>query len=138
MSISYSFGQFDEISQVIGGEAALKLVGFFGNRKQVHVPVRPTNGHLIELVIGRPAFIRLSAEFGGQNLPVPAVDLVPLQLAGKVHLLRDSGLSTRKMGALLDLSHTRCAEILNTLKREGFDQLAAALTPEPTLEEATQ
>lgn len=132
MSISYSFGQFSQIAEVIKGEAALKLVGFFGNRKSIHIPARATPGHLIEKVIGQPAFAALVKEFGGETLPIPAVNLEPLQLAGRVHLLRDSGLSARRMAALLGFSHAHIASILATLKREGFDDLAAVLEEEST------
>lgn len=127
MSIDYSYGMFERLSDQVGGGPALKLCAFFGGTKAIYVPVRASDQHIINKLIGPAAFADLVTAFAGQTIPLPALEIEPLRNAGRVFVLRDSGLGTRKMGALLGLSHARVAQILNELKRQGFDDLAIQL-----------
>ena len=115
MSNSHTYGRYELISNAIGGEAALKVCSFFGGRRTVRIPTDPATECTLSRLIGPAAFAKLVDAFGGDVLNVPNIDTDPLKTAGKIFILRTSGLSTREMGALLDLSHSRIAVVLDNL-----------------------
>ncbi len=128
--MSASFQQIEKISLAVGTSAALRLAAFFGGTgKNLYVPLEATPGHLIEKLIGAEAFGYLVEAFAGENVWMPAVDLAPLQAAGKVWMLRQSELSNSQIGNLLGLSKQRISQINAALRRDGFLDLAAELEP---------
>ena len=139
MAIQTSFARVEQIADQVGAAAALKLCAFWGgNGRRLYVPTTPLDGHLLEKIIGREAFINLVQAYPGEALWLPRVDLLPLQMAGRCWLLRDSEYSQNQIANLLGISPARVSQILKTLKLEGFADLAATLEEPSELEGAAQ
>lgn len=126
---SASFLQVERVADQIGAAASLRLHAFFGGTgRACYVPMQPTPGHILEKLLGAPAFADLCRAFGGQTLHVPMVDLSPLRNAGRVWFLSNKNLSQVAIAGLLDLSPGRVSQILKQLRLEGSAELAEELT----------
>ncbi len=127
MSIDYSFKMFERLSDQIGGGPALKICAFFGASKALYIPTQASPEHVIAKLIGESAMADLCAAFGGQAMPLPALEVEGLKNAGRVFLMQNSGISQARMGALLGLTPRRVGQILQELKLQGLDDLAEFL-----------
>ena len=131
MAVQTNFKLMEKIADQIGAEAALRLCGFFGGQgRAVYVPLKPTQNHIIEKIIGPRAYADLCAAFPGESVPVPSIDLSPLRTAGKLWYLRDSGMSNGQLANLVGVSKVRVSQVLNQLRLEGFSDLASVLEEE--------
>ena len=63
-------GDLEDICGEIGYTATCLLVDWFGG-SSLYIPESPSEGHTIERVIGRPAFLRLVKAYGNSNMKVP-------------------------------------------------------------------
>ena len=67
MAVQTNFKLMEKIADQIGAEAALRLCGFFGGQgRAVYVPLKPTQNHIIEKIIGPRAYADLCAAFPGE------------------------------------------------------------------------
>jgi len=124
MSIASSFAAFESISDIIGGQAALRICAFWGNSTgRVYVPREPTSGHPIEKLIGRKAYVELVHAAGGTTLFTPRLDLSAISNAGKVWSLSQRNISKQQTATLLGLTPTRVGQICKALEAEGYGNL---------------
>ncbi len=112
-------------ADVIGFESTVALAGFFGGSGvNLYVPSAAEPDHLISKLIGLEAFSKLVDTYGGQRLPIPALDLGALRNAGRVWELRQRNVSCKASANLLGLTAERVRQISEQLRREGFFDLA--------------
>lgn len=126
MTLSATFRAFERLSDQIGGEAALKLVAWYGaTHGRVAVPNHPREGHVLERLLGRKAFCDLVRAFGGETIYTPRVDLSAIQTAAKVWSLTKLNVSRQHTASLLGISAARVGQIVNGLNQEGWGDLEA-------------
>lgn len=117
-----TFKLFENVSDQIGGEAALKLHAFFGGTtKALYVPVAAAKDHVIAKIIGQEAFENLVAAFAGQTLPIQPLHISPLRNAGRVWALSKNNVSRQTISGLLGISTHRVWQIKNQLAGGGFN-----------------
>ena len=63
-------GVFQEAVQLIGEEAAAKLVAQYGGVR-LYIPGTPRHGHPLHQLLGQEAAQQLSGEFGGMTVDIP-------------------------------------------------------------------
>ena len=103
--------KFTRLAESIGVDAALTLAAFFRGQPTLYVPEFHRCGHLIECVVGQPAFLRLIAAYGGETICLPKVCTEAEQRAGAVYRALLKGQSTAEIAALLGISQRRCRQI---------------------------
>lgn len=57
-----------DVAELIGPQAALKLVEHFGGATAVYVPYQIESDHQLAVALGLPAARKLAAYYGGDNL----------------------------------------------------------------------
>lgn len=116
-----SFQQFDRLSGIVGGEAALRLTAFFGGAGNAfYIPTKTTPGHFIEKLIGRRAFAVLVDKLPGETIHVSQLRLGALKNAGKVYSLSRKNISDTQISSLLAITPQRVNQIRRMLEAEGF------------------
>ena len=127
-----SFRIVAQYAETIGTEAAIRLAGFFGGTgANVGVPTTDENeSHVLCRLLGKEAFSRLVAHYGGQTIRIPALNIAPLRRAGMVWLMTRNNMSTRAQSHLLQVTPEHCRRIAAELKREGYFDLADNLESE--------
>ncbi len=119
-----SFQQFERVSDKIGGAAALRLFSFYSTiGSHVYIPESATEGHVLERLIGRRAFLDLVAAFRGENVPVSRLEVEPIRNAARVWTLVNKNVSKQSIAALLGVSTARVSQIARQLEEEGFGSL---------------
>ena len=94
MPANTSFQQFERVSDQIGGAGALRLFAFFSSiGGALYVPQAATEGHILEKLLGRRAFLDLVAAFRGETLHVSRLDVEPLRNAARVWSLASKNIS---------------------------------------------
>lgn len=130
MAFSSDFVQVGRIADAIGVPAALTLCGFYGKSGQrLPIPLKATADHVLNNLIGIEAFQRLVDAFGGQPLPVPEVDLVPLRRAGMVYRLSRRSVPVSDIAQAAGINPRTVSQIKARLRLEGFPALADDLAP---------
>jgi len=128
MTASTSFQQFQRVSDQVGGAAALRLHAFFGGLGgSVYVPEQATEGHILEKLLGRKAFIDLVAAYRGQTLHVARLNLEPLRNAGRIWALHRQNISRTNIAGLLSVTQARVGQVLKQLEADGFGDLEDAI-----------
>jgi len=128
MTASTSFQQFQRVSDQVGGAAALRIHAFFGGLGgSLYIPEQATEGHILEKLLGRSAFIRLVAAYRGQTLPVARLNLDPLRNAGKIWALHRQNVSKTTIAGLLGVTKARVSQVLQQLQEDGFGELEDAI-----------
>lgn len=103
-----------EIAEVIGDEAALRLVRVYGGRS-VYVPGKPIEGHSLEQLLGRDAFVKLVLNYGGaelRDIPLAAA------LSSKALMIRSlarsfPNMSNRRIAAAARTTERHVRRVLN-------------------------
>lgn len=125
MSILIGLRQFEKLAAAAGPSESLLLTAFYGQgSRSFYVPSEAIEGHPIDRLIGRQAFERLVAAFGGQTVSAPSLDcLQPIRHAGMISGLGRYGVPTVLMAAACDLTPRRVQQIRSQLALEGFPML---------------
>ncbi len=105
---------FDRLATQIGPVPALKLCAFFAGRS-VYVPKKMQHDHIIEKLIGRAAFGYLVDGYANEVLNLPAMDLLDLRRAGRLHQLIEIGASDALSAQLLGVTKRHILNIKNKL-----------------------
>ncbi|XZG69251.1 hypothetical protein ACTSKR_11365 [Chitinibacteraceae bacterium HSL-7] len=102
-----------ELADVVGAEAALTVVGYFGGRT-LYVPDSMPDGHLLVSLIGaRPARL-MARHLGGQTHSVPLLDLTHLRKRGlAVYLAAEHRLAPPWIARTLGLGVRRVQQIID-------------------------
>lgn len=128
MAFTTHFRQAERLADVIGFQATMHMVGFFGRSgSRVYVPVSTDGEHILKHVIGAEAFSALVAEFGGQYLAVPECDLRPLRMAGMAYRLLRKGLAVADVASLLEINRRTVSSLKKELRLEGLPAVADLL-----------
>lgn len=124
MSIASSFAAFESISDIVGGQAALRLCAFYGpSIGRVYIPNQPTSGRPLEKLIGPKAYAELVQALGGSTLFTPRLDLTAVSNAGRVWSLSRQNISKQQIATLLGLTPTRVSQICKALAADGYGDL---------------
>lgn len=82
--------QLQDLAEVIGPVAAVRLAGVYGGQESVYIPKHPRRTHWMVNVIGWDAFCALCAHYGRERIEIPrnaAVETLKrriLELEGQV------------------------------------------------------
>lgn len=123
-----SFQNFDRVAEKIGGGAALRLFSFYSAlTDKCYVPQKADEGHILQRLLGRRAFIDLVTNFRGESLPVSRLHTEPIKTAAKVWSLDSKNIPKHQIAGLLGITHVRVTQILAELKRDGFGDIDDAI-----------
>lgn len=95
------------LTELIGEEAADKLVAKFGGRR-LYVPHLPQTGDVLTGAIGKAAAERLSELFGGDRVEVPN----PTPRRALIVQLRSAGLSVAEIARVVHCTRRRVFQVL--------------------------
>jgi hypothetical protein len=102
----------NELSQILGPEAALQLSVAFGGTR-IYVPVVPGAEDEIAQAIGIDAARKLSRAYGGEQIEVPVGPGKPLRLRARIEALLAQGKSQRDIARELVLSERMVRHIIS-------------------------
>jgi Mor family transcriptional regulator len=103
------------ITDVVGAEAAAKLVSDFGGRR-IYVPQVPARGDLLARSIGLAAETRLSRVYAGDRLDIPARP-EPASRRARIFVLRRGGDSISTIARRLRCTERYVYKVLASLRR---------------------
>lgn len=127
MAFSTNLMNAGRLAENIGVPEMMMLSAWFAGRN-IYVPVSTDDSnHLLQKITGQEGFARLVKNYGGQLLSVPDCDVEPLRRAGIVHRLTLKGVSAEDIGQLCGISPRTVHNLRQTLRLEGFPQIADLL-----------
>jgi hypothetical protein len=86
--------RLDEIAQVVGVPAALRLAEALGGQEKCYVPHTPHAAHPWRAILGAEAWAALCAEFGGGHIDIPR-NALARSVKARIGTLKRRGLSHR-------------------------------------------
>lgn len=111
----------DDLSSVIGFSATLRLVAWFGDAGNLYVPVQAAEEQVIVKLIGLASAKRLSAEWPGEHINVPRLSDYEVDMRrGAIAKMLESGMSTREVSHVLQISERRVQQICRELETAGL------------------
>lgn len=111
----------DDLANVIGFSATVKLAAWFGGLGNMYVPEVVEEGQLLVKLIGWPAAVRLTTEWGKEHIAVPPLheceDALNRRLIGR---MLENGFSAREIARHQRMSPRRIEQIRRELERAGL------------------
>jgi hypothetical protein len=114
-----------EITDVIGAEAALRLVRAYGGTR-LHVPRLVNQGHDLALTIGLDAARRLADAWGGLR------PRIPLARWWQARCLEAEGRTHREIARELRVAETSVPDLLHGRRQSRDTREQRGLAPAPT------
>lgn len=107
-------GVFQEVVQLIGEEAAAKLVAQYGGVR-LYIPGTPRHGYPLHQLLGQEAAQQLSGEFGGMTVDIPRACMLHTAQRNKLILAdRAAGMSQRGLALKYHLTERTIRKIGKT------------------------
>lgn len=116
----------DDLAAVIGFSATLRLVGWFGDRGNLYIPMEAEEGQLLIRLIGMSCAKRLTQEYGGLHLNVPRLRAYENDLVKRaVCIMLEHGMSTSEVAIQMRMSERRVQQIMRELEMVGLLAVSA-------------
>ncbi|MDP2144412.1 MAG: Mor transcription activator family protein [Gallionella sp.] len=104
-------GVFQEIAQLIGDEAAAKLVAQYGGVR-LYIPSMPKLEHAIHQLLGDEIAQQLCGEFGGLSVEIPRACILQIVQRNKLILAdRAEGMTQRQLALKYHLTERTIRKI---------------------------
>ena len=107
-------GVFQEVSQLIGEEAAAKLVAPYGGTR-LYIPGTLKTEHILCQLLGQKAAQQLTDEFGGMTLEIPRDVMSLIRQRNELILIdRAKGMTQRQLALKYRLTERTIRKITNS------------------------